>query len=163
MNNIEVVLTSVLAAIGGAALVVGGLAAWLGSVWKDRIERHESTLAQIDVDLRSRRITAYEPLWALTKVLPKWPRDEAVTYESLRQFSEDLRSWYFEVGGLYFSKTSRELYGVLQDELRRVLESGRTGRLAREPQDDYEVVRVRCSELRTSLATDVASRRDAIT
>jgi hypothetical protein len=163
MNNIEVVLTSVLAAIGGAALVVGGLAAWLGAVWKNRIERHESTLAQIDVDLRSRRITAYEPLWALTKVLPKWPRDETVTYERLRQFSEDLRTWYFEAGGLYLSKRSREVYGVLQDDLQRVLGGGRTGRLIREPQDDYEVVRVRCSELRTSLATDVASRRDALT
>ena len=162
MDNIEVILTSVLAAIGGAALVVGGLAAWLGSVWKDRIERHESTLAQIDVDLRSRRIAAYEPLWAKTKVLPKWPRDETVTYESLRQFSEELRKWYFDTGGLYLSKTSREVYGALQDELQRVLQSGRSGILSREPEDEYEVLRLRCSDLRKSLATDVASRREPI-
>ena len=102
MNNLEVVLTSVLAAMGGAALVVAGLAAWLGSIWKDRIDRHESMLTQIDVDLRSRRIDAYTPLWSKMKVLPKWPRDDTVSYERLRQFCEDLRTWYFDTGGLSF-------------------------------------------------------------
>lgn len=162
MNSLEVVLTSVVAAIGGAALVVGGLAAWLGAVWKNRIERQENLRAQIDVDLRSRRILVYEPLWALMKVLPKWPRNEDVTYERLRQLSEELRDWYFEKGGLYLSERSREEYGALQDELQRVSEAGRTGPLARKPDDDYEVVRQRCSTLRTSLARDIASRRDAV-
>ena len=161
MNNLEVVLTSVLAAMGGAALVVAGLAAWLGSIWKERIDRHEAMLVQIDVDLRSRRIDAYTPLWSTMKVLPKWPRDDTVSYERLRQFSEDLRAWYFDTGGLYLSKSSREEYGALQDELQRVLESGRTGKLATEPQDVYETVRLRCSELRKHLASDIASRREA--
>ena len=159
MNSLEVVITSVLAAMGGAALVVAGLAAWLGSVWKDRIDRHESMIVQIDVDLRARRITVYEALWKKMKVLPKWPRDESVTYERLRQFSEELRTWYFETGGIYLSEYSREEYGALQDELQRVLESGRTGRLVSEPQDEYELVRVRCHELRNRLAEDIASRR----
>ena len=163
MNSLELVLTSVLAAIGGAALVVGGLAAWLGAVWKDRIERQESMRAQIDVDLRSRRIVVYEPLWAMMKVLPKWPRDDGVTYERLHKFSEELRDWYFEKGGLYLSESSREKYGALQDELHRVLVAGRKGPLDRSPNDDYEVVRKQCSKLRTSLASDVASRRNPVT
>lgn len=163
MNNLEVILTSVLAAIGGGALVVGGMAAWLGTVWKDRIERQESMLAKIDVDLRSRRIVAYEPLWAMMKVLPKWPRDDGVTYERLRRFSEELRDWYFEKGGLYLSEKSRAEYGTLQDELHRVLNSGRTGTLEQKPKDEYELVRERCSKLRTSLAKDIASRREAVT
>jgi hypothetical protein len=99
----EAILTAILAGMGGAALVVGGLATWLGSVWKERIERHENLLGQIDVDLRTRRIDAYETLWASTKILPKWPRNDGVTYEQLRQFSETLRDWYFGTGGMFLS------------------------------------------------------------
>jgi hypothetical protein len=57
------------------------LATWLGSVWKDRIVRTETLLGQIDTDLRQRRIEVYKELWESTALLPKWAKDESVTYE----------------------------------------------------------------------------------
>jgi hypothetical protein len=173
MNTMEIVLTSVLTSIGGAALVLGGLSAWLGSVWKGRIERqenaliqrielHEKTIVQIDVDLRAKRIPVYEKLWALMRVLPKWPRDDTMTYERLRQFSEALRDWYFGTGGMYLSQSSREAFVTLQDQIRSVLQSDHKGIMLSNATDDYETVRKRCSELRTRLSVDIASRREAM-
>lgn len=175
MSNWETIITAVLAGVGGSALVVGGLAAWLGSVWKDRIARAEEAVAAIDVDLREKRLKVYPGLWKHTTLLPKWPRDPDVTYEDLHRLVEQLRKWYFTEGGMFLSRTTqREGYAALQDELAAILKLQRTGRLppGREdlpvdpagqpwPEDHYERVRQRCSRLRSLMTDDIASRREA--
>jgi len=40
MSPIEIILT-VMATAGGSAVVVAGLAAWLGKVWADRIAQNQ--------------------------------------------------------------------------------------------------------------------------
>jgi hypothetical protein len=155
-------VSSLVASLGGGLAAATALAAWLGSVWKERIARVEAALIQVDIDLRLRRIEVYQPLWELTALLPRWPRDPHVTYEDLFKFSEDLRKWYFSGGGMYLSRTTHQKgYYPLQQELERVLSQTKAGELSQLSHDDYGSVRDCCSSLRSHLAEDIASRRDS--
>lgn len=159
MTPLEVV-AAVISAAGGSAVIVAGLAAWLGKLWLDRITNLHKLLGEIDVDLRKRRIEVYSDLWKLTSVLPKWPKDQNVTYEQLLTFSQALRSWYFERGGMYLSRTTHSKgYSPLQDALQSVLSPEKSGKLS---ESDYDTVRDRCSFLRTCLASDIESRRKGL-
>lgn len=159
MAPYEMIMT-VITAAGGSALVVAGLAAWLGKVWADRMSQSQKFLQGIDIDLRKRRIDVYGELWKATALLPKWPRATGVTYQQLLQLSESMRSWYFEKGGMYLSRsTHRDAYTPLQDELASILRSNKSGVVSDE---HYEAVRVRCSSLRTALASDIESRREGL-
>jgi hypothetical protein len=161
MINSDLV-SALLTSLGGGLVAAGALAAWLGSVWKDRIARTEAALIQVDVDLRLRRIEVYKPLWELTALLPRWPRDSDVTYERLLEFTEALRDWYFAGGGMYLSRTTHKNgYYPLQQELERVLAQKKTGKLSHDSPDDYGAIRDCCSTLRSNLAADIASRRDS--
>lgn len=160
MAPYEIVMT-VITAAGGSALIVAGLAAWLGKVWADRMSQSQKFLQGIDIDLRKRRIDVYGELWRATSLLPKWPRASGVTYQQLLQFSESMRSWYFEKGGMYLSRsTHRDAYGPLQDQLAAILRNNESGVVSDE---DYEAVRACCSSLRTALARDIESRREGLT
>lgn len=157
-------VATLLASLGGGVVTAGAMAAWLGNVWKERIARSEAALIQVDVDLRLRRIAVYEPLWKLTALLPRWPRNHDVTYEELLGFSEALRKWYFDGGGMYLSRTTHANgYYPLQQALEKVLSQHKAGKLSHESPDDYAAIRDRCSTLRSHLAADIASRRDALT
>jgi hypothetical protein len=68
----------------------------------DRLLQAQKFMGEIDADLRKRRIDAYTPLWKATALLPQWPRATDVTYAKLQELSVTLRTWYFDVGGMYF-------------------------------------------------------------
>jgi len=55
MTATEFIATAITAA-GGSAVMVAGLAAWLGKIWADRIIQTQKLLHNIDLDLRKRRI-----------------------------------------------------------------------------------------------------------
>jgi hypothetical protein len=153
MSTWESVLYSALGAAGGSVVIIGALASWLGSVWKDRIARTEALFGQIDTDLRQRRIEVYKELWESTALLPKWPRDQSVTYDQLLQFSKRLREWYFSRGGMYLSQTAqRDGYAALQDKIAEILKENPSGALSGA---HYDTVRERCSYLRTLLTADI--------
>lgn len=123
-------------------------------------EAHRKQLeiaGSIDLDLRQRRITVYQEMWGRTSLLPKWPRATNVTYEKLTALSEALRDWYFNSGGMYLSTKGRDAYGHLQDAILAVCKE-KSGPL--DP-THYEVVRDKCSALRTQLTDDILSRRAA--
>ena len=157
MGPLEIILT-VLTAAGGSAVVLAALAAWLGKVWADRIAQNQKLNADIDVDLRVRRIDVYQELWSCTSLLPKWPKASGVTYQQLLAFSQTLRDWYFMKGGMYLSRSTHDkAYSPLQDALAEVLKSNSSGAVSDE---HYERIRRACSTLRTALAGDIESRRE---
>ena len=157
MGPLEIILT-VLTAAGGSAVVLAALAAWLGKVWADRIAQNQKLNADIDVDLRVRRIDVYQELWSCTSLLPKWPKASGVTYQQLLAFSQTLRDWYFMKGGMYLSRSTHDkAYSPLQDALAEVLKSNSSGAISDE---HYERIRSACSTLRTALAGDIESRRE---
>jgi hypothetical protein len=160
MNPFETIVTSAVSAVGGSAIVVASMSAWLGKVWSERIARVETLLGKIDIDLRKRRIEVYKELWGATAVFPKWTRAEGVTYEELLKFSQGLRQWYFHRGGMYLSRTTHhDGYTVLQTTIEGILNSHPSGLLS---EKHYDLVREKCSSLRSYLATDIESRRDAL-
>jgi hypothetical protein len=159
MGPLEIILT-VLTAAGGSAVVLAALAAWLGKVWADRIAQNQKLNADIDVDLRVRRIDVYQELWSCTSLLPKWPKASGVTYQQLLAFSQTLRDWYFMKGGMYLSRSTHDkAYSPLQDALAEVLKSNSSGAISDE---HYERIRRACSTLRTALAGDIESRREGL-
>ncbi len=135
------------AIVGGVASVV---VAVIASVLNYR--------TKVDEGLRDTRLTLYKALWKKTELLPKWPRRTDVTYEHLRVFSEDLRKWYFDEGGIFLSRNARSAYGGLQDVIGAVLAPEAKGPIA---DPDYDRVRSRCSDLRSQLTDDLLSRRGA--
>lgn len=159
MKLFEIVAV-ILSAAGGSAVIIGGLVGWLGKLWLDRITNLQKLLAEVDIDLRKSRIDFYQELWEITAVLPKWPRNKEASYEDLHQLSESLRDWYFKKGGMYLSRTTHtEGYIPLQDTLMEILDRSVTGKLS---DADYDIVRDRCSTLRSFLAGDIQSRREGL-
>jgi hypothetical protein len=159
MTSLELV-TTIISAAGGSAVIVAALAAFLGKLWMDRITQAQKQLQDIDVDLRKRRLDVYPQLWKSTALLPMWPKASGVTYEQLMHFSESLRTWYFEVGGMYLSRsTHRDAYTPLQKALKALLESHPSGLIS---DAHYESIRLYCSGLRTALAGDIESRREGV-
>jgi hypothetical protein len=157
--SLSELLLAILAGVGGGGMIVAALAAWLGKVWADRLSQTQKYIGEIDLDLRKRRIEVYESLWKSTALLPKWPRAENVTYADLAALSQQLRQWYYDNGGMYLSRTSRdEGYGPLQGAIASVLSDDKTGVLS---PGDYEAVRKKCSALRTMLTDDIESRRES--
>jgi hypothetical protein len=117
---------------------------------------------KVDEALRDKRLTLYKDLWRKTGLLPKWPRRSDLTYEQLEEFSQELRKWYFDEGGIFLSEKARGTYGKLQDAIGEVLTPAPKGVVSqRDGKDVYEIVRARCSDLRSQLARDLLSRRGA--
>jgi hypothetical protein len=142
---------SLITLIAGGA--VSGVATYVAT-------RHKLVL-DYDADLRRRRINTYRNLWGRLSPLAKYGRLSALTKQDVEAIAEDLRIWYFDMGGLFLSTDARSDYFALQDLL-KLIDDGwgweadgadeRLSALAREQ------VRTYGSRLRTSLTRDVGTR-----
>jgi hypothetical protein len=124
-------------------------------------ELHRSlltTATTIDTDLRTHRIEVYAELWKMTGSLPNWPRNLELTYQDLQSLTNELRTWYFERGGMYLSAGARKGYGDVQESLASVLKDKKDGKVS---DSDYDAIRAQCSALRSELTRDLLSRREA--
>lgn len=131
---------------------------------EDRLRRAEELykssvafVSAVDTDLRTRRIDVYAELWEKTGLLPMWPWNTELKYEELRRLTADLRDWYFKRGGMYLSESACDNYFEVQ-KCNAILDKVQAGPVSRE---DYTAVRDKCSALRTELAKDLLSRREA--
>lgn len=143
--TLEVVLLS--SAIGGAV-------SFLGAFIKSRLD----SSAKVDELLRGKRTEQYLILWEKTRVVPKWPRDDTLTYADITELSKALRAWYFDGGGIYLSRSSQKTYARLQDTIWSILDQKPGGEVV---SNHYDLIQKRCSALRTSMTDDVSSRRRA--
>jgi len=134
----------------------------------ERLKAALQMTSTVDLDLRQRRIAAYEALWKHTSVLPRWSRAQDVTYTRLKKFSDELTSWYFGTGGAYLSLLSMRAYNELQQKIWDILDtippseldSIVQGSQKRDMSSHYDLIRLRCSKLRISLTNDILSRRE---
>src|SRR5689334_18476754 len=94
----------------GISALVGAVTSYVGAVIKTYFDMN----TKIDEQLRERRLDPYKEIWLKTAILPHWPRATGVTYAQLRQFSGDLRDWYFGQGGIYMSARTRDAYFAVQ-------------------------------------------------
>ena len=141
-------VTTVLGA--GLGLLTGVVLALLGS--RQRLE------VEYDIELRKHRIEAYQALWKILEPLAYYSPPSAVTYAVVRDLSQALRSWYFEVGGLFLSEGSREAYFDLQKGLGGVIKEPLDARYRPLGPRRFERLRSLASTLRTASTQDVATR-----
>ncbi len=141
-------VTTVLGA--GLGLLTGVVLALLGS--RQRLE------VEYDIELRKHRIEAYQALWKILEPLAYYSPPSAVTYAVARDLSQALRSWYFEVGGLFLSEGSREAYFDLQKGLGGVIKEPLDARYRPLGPRRFERLRSLASTLRTASTQDVATR-----
>jgi hypothetical protein len=141
-------VTTVLGA--GLGLLTGVVLALLGS--RQRLE------VEYDIELRKHRIEAYQALWKILEPLAYYSPPSAVTYAVASDLSQALRSWYFEVGGLFLSEGSREAYFDLQKGLGGVIKEPLDARYRPLGARRFERLRSLASTLRTASTQDVATR-----
>jgi hypothetical protein len=141
-------VTTVLGA--GLGLLTGVVLALLGS--RQRLE------VEYDIELRKHRIEAYQALWKILEPLAYYSPPSAVTYAVASDLSQALRSWYFEVGGLFLSEGSREAYFDLQKGLGGVIKEPLDARYRPLGPRRFERLRSLASTLRTASTQDVATR-----
>jgi hypothetical protein len=112
--------------------------------------------ADYDLALRNERLAAYRELWRRLEPLAKYFRAQEVTRRRLRELGTELRSWYFQTGGIYLTERSRDAYFALMDGL-----SAAVGVDEEPDPGKVEDLGERGSALRTSLVEDVRTRRES--
>jgi hypothetical protein len=136
------------------ALITAGIGVVTGVVATAYKSRKDLEV-QYDIKLREERLVAYNALWKELDRLAYYSPPQALTYGVAKELSAALRTWYFEVGGLLLSTSTREPYFDLQRALKEVIESG--GR-DHEKVPDARAIKQLGSRLRTSTTDDVATR-----
>lgn len=133
--------------------LIGVVTGFLGALLKSWLDSR----LKLDEETRKERWDVYKKLWTMSKCVPKWPREENLTYGTLLKFSVDCRDWYFNEGGYHLSRPSRKAYGRMQDTIAAAL-AGK-GAAAKVETSDYDRVQQSGSALRTQLTLDLHSRQ----
>jgi hypothetical protein len=152
MNEISTALVS-----GLVGLVVSGIGTYFGTQWKIRKDLE----AKYDSDLRHLRLGTYQVLWGLLNPLSLYGRDSFPTRETIDSLAQTLTSWYFQEGGVFLSKNTRDAYFRLQRALQTLRFSDRwADDWSQElDKDTFEHLRNIGSRLRTRMTLDVGTRR----
>jgi hypothetical protein len=139
-------------------LVAGGLIGMIATYISAKRKFRDDLQSKFNESLHNTRVETYQQLWRLLEVLAKYARPEPVTPVRLRKLSEELRQWYYEVGGLFLTDNSRDAYFAVQDAIVNELAVNKS------PDKElseaaYEVIRKKGSTLRTNLSADLRSRK----
>lgn len=73
-------------------------------------------------ELFQQRIQAYQDLWKLLTVLPRWHRPKPLNDTTLRELTVSMRDWYFEKGGIFLSEKAKPIYDDLKEAIEDLLE-----------------------------------------
>jgi len=132
--------------------VAGGTLTWFTTAWTLRRELEHG----YHKELRAERVTAYKQLWQMTSSLPRYAWPEYPTRSELRTLIEKFHTWYFEIGGMFFSEKSKIAYFVMMNAL-----DGAAGRLiaddTRVDGPTYENLFNTGEQLRIELAVDIGT------
>lgn len=78
-----------------------------------------------DRELRESRLAAYKELWKRLKPLARYSPETPVTYQIVKETSESMRDWYFDLGGIFLSRESREPYFTLKRMMQKILDDSK--------------------------------------
>ena len=132
--------------------IITGVGAFIGALISHLLTQRRS----LDLAIYKHRGEAYKGLWERTFLLPRWPQRAGVTYAQLRTLSEELRHWYYFVGGVYLSDSARNAYGDLQESLNDPAWKTSSDPLSA---PHYTLLMNLCSKVRTELTHDLLSRK----
>ncbi|MCB1821906.1 MAG: hypothetical protein KDI73_10055 [Candidatus Competibacteraceae bacterium] len=134
--------------------LVGALVAYLGAILKNKID----TRTRFDDSLFEKRTEAYSKLWETTKAVPKWPKSKGIKNKELEDYSKNPNSWYYEIGGIFMSRSAQRAYAALQETIWEVIAKDLEQEI---DEATYQNVYTASSTLRTELTNDLLSRRSA--
>lgn len=116
---------------------------------------------EYDKELRKSRLEAYQKLWTIMKPLARYSPEKPLTQQLVKQTSEAMRDWYFDTGGIFLSRASREPYFGLKREMQAIIDNAGLQKLA-DASLDEELMRAlheRGTSLRASLSDDIGTRK----
>jgi len=151
MGNIWIsALTGLLSGLVSAALT------YFGTRAKARLDM----TIEDDKHLRDKRLEVYQELWPMTRPFARFGVSSILTSSVLLKTSEDMSNWYFSGGGIFMSKTSRDPYFALREEMQRAIDT-----IDAKAQPDHPIghehrkaIVEAAGRLRTSLADDLRTR-----
>jgi hypothetical protein len=151
-------LDIVVAIISGLfGIVTGALVTYVSAILKFRKDLE----AEYDKDLRSKRIEVYMELWKHLQILARYDRPKPLNKQTLQELTVAMRQWYFEVGGLYLSENTRNVYFDLKKAIQTILENDKYQ--AGELLDIIDSANIleKASLLRARLTKDVGTRKSS--
>lgn len=123
------------------------------------LQRSLESTAQLDVDLRNKRESAYKSLWSLSSPISRFPPNVRVTYADVEHMLVSMREWYFiEHGGLYLSRPAQQAYSDAAAELTRLCQAKGSESVWKDSEDNYYQMHRALSTLRTELTEDLQTR-----
>jgi hypothetical protein len=135
--------------------LVGAFTGLLAAYVKNRIDyQHE-----IRSDLWNKRYNAYTKIWKMTQAIPRWPKNDSLTYQQLVDLSVGFQEWYFNDGGILLSESGREKYGTMQEGITNILNHQKTERSSPVNEPDYNSALASCSQFRTAITSELLSRK----
>ncbi len=114
-----------------------------------------------DKELRKSRLEAYQKLWKIMKPLARYSAERPLTHHIVRQTSEAMRDWYFDIGGIFLSHDSRGPYFALKREMQAIIDDASLRESKDAPLADRWTKRLyeRGTALRASLSDDIGTRK----
>ncbi len=116
---------------------------------------------EYDKELRKSRLEAYQKLWKIMKPLARYSPEKPLTRELVKQTSEAMRDWYFDAGGIFLSRASREPYFALKREMQAIIDNPSLQEATDAPlaKDLTHALHERGTSLRASLSDDIGTRK----
>ncbi|MEP6904058.1 MAG: hypothetical protein ABJA66_20215 [Actinomycetota bacterium] len=133
-----------------------------------------------DKELRKKRLEVYQKLWIQLKPLARFSPEKELSYQLIKDTSEQMRNWYFdEASGIFLSKESRKPYFELKESLQKIIGAERlvkdadvsftkdeleitvkTKNKTEKVKEILETVLEQGKELRRCLSDDIGSRKE---
>ncbi len=142
--------------VSGAITAVVTYFATLAKARLDLTIEHDKALLQS-------RLEVYRDLWKRLKPLARYSPERPITYQIAKDTSEKLRDWYFDVGGIYLSRESRDPYFALKQALQNIIdkkELQQSGEVSLDP-IWIRPLHERGKALREVLSNDIGTRRQS--
>jgi hypothetical protein len=116
---------------------------------------------EYDKELRKDRLGAYLKLWPKLKPLARYSPPSPVGHQLVKKTSENMRDWYFDTGGVYLSRESRDRYFKLKATMQKIIDNPKIpekdGSL---PPGLVATLHDEATELRAALSDDVGTRQE---
>jgi hypothetical protein len=135
--------------IGAVAGIVSSVLTYFSTKAKLRLELS----AEYDKKLQEKRLEVYLTLWEMLEPIARYGRERPITYQDIIALSNKTRIWYFKVGGIYLTESSRTPYFNWKKIMQKIIDNET---LLDSLIDD---VINSASNLRTSLSNDIGTKK----
>jgi hypothetical protein len=118
---------------------------------------------EYDKELRQKRLEAYRDLWKRLKAMARYSPERPLTHQIVKDTSESMRDWYFDLGGIYLSRDSRGPYFALKQAMQDIIDRQELQQEKDKPLDARWIkpLHERGTVLREALSNDIGTRRQS--